>query len=418
MTTVSPNEAAIKTLPTPAAGNQVYWLNGKVEGRDVPRGVGVVVTAGGVKSFILNYRFGGRQRRYTIGRWPTWTVVAAVREARLLWQGIDRGEDPLVVKEAVREAAKPKPEPEPAKTVAAMLDQFVRAHVEKRLRRPDNYTQAFDRLVKPAIGSLPIQDLRRSHIVDMLDEIEEQSGAVMADRTLSYFSSALNWYADNVDEDFTVPRLTKLKRADGQSRERVLNDEEIRAVWRAAETDGTFGAVVRFLLLTGQRRGDVYGMEWSELGEDGVWTIPGARYKTGKAHRVPLSQAALAIVKAQPNTGPLIFPGRNGHRLTIGSNRKALLDAAITKENGDTPLPHWTLHDLRRTARTLLGTVAPRDIAERILGHVVGTKVERAYDRGTYDEPKRAALEALASLIGTILDPEAAQQAKVVPLRA
>src|SRR5207237_3186890 len=123
------------------------------------------------------------------------------------------------------------------------------------------YTQAFERLVKPAIGNLPVYGLRRSQIAAMLDGIENNNGAVMADRTLAYLGSALNWYAGR-DDDFTVPRLKGLKRATGRGRERVLQDDEIRAVWKTAGTAGVFGSVVRFLLLTGQRRGDVLGMVW------------------------------------------------------------------------------------------------------------------------------------------------------------
>src|ERR1700737_4950366 len=106
MATVMPNEAALKALEPPKASNQVHWLKGRVEGRDVPRRLGVVVTAGGVKSFILDYSFGGRQRRFTIGRFPEWSVVAAAREARLLWQQIDKGGDPLAEREGAREGGK------------------------------------------------------------------------------------------------------------------------------------------------------------------------------------------------------------------------------------------------------------------------------------------------------------------------
>src|SRR5947207_7174547 len=97
------NEAIIRALPIPEKGNAVHWFAGaKVEGKDLPRGFGVVVTAGRVKSFIVNYRIGQKQRRITIGRWPDWTIVAAVREARLLRQRVDRGEDPLGEREAAK----------------------------------------------------------------------------------------------------------------------------------------------------------------------------------------------------------------------------------------------------------------------------------------------------------------------------
>src|SRR5205814_8714153 len=135
----------------------------------------------------------------------------------------------------------------------------------------DNSTQVFDRLVKPAIGSMPIYHVRRSNVATMLDEIAARNGPVMADRTLQYSASALNWYADR-DDDFAPPRLKGLKRATGpeHKRDRVLSHDEIAAIWKAAEGAGTFGAAVRFLLLTAQRRGDVYGMTRDELGSNGV----------------------------------------------------------------------------------------------------------------------------------------------------
>jgi integrase len=414
MAVVGLNEATIKALPIPAHGNQVHWFPvAKVEGKEVPRGFGVVVTAGGVKSFALNYRIGQRQRRFTIGRWPEWTVVAAVREARLLRQRIDRGDDPLAAREKVREAARPQPEPEPVKTVAAVLDDFLANHVDKKLRDARHYRYALLELVMPAIGKLPIYGLRRSQIATMLDGIEAQNGVVTADRSLAYLSSAFTWYAAR-DDDFSPPRLKGLKRATRLSRDRVLTDDEIRAVWRASEANGTFGAVVRFLLLTGQRRGDVYGMEWRELEDNGTWTIPATRYKTGRAHSIPLSGAALAIVEGQPRSGQFVFPGVKGGQLSSGGDYKATLDAKITMANDGMALDPWTLHDLRRTARTLMARAGVRpDVAERVVGHVI-RGVEGIYDRHTYEDQKRAALEALSRLIADILDP---MPANVVPLR-
>jgi integrase len=415
MTTAKLNEAVVKALPTPASGNKLYPFAGAVvQGAAVPSGFFVRVTKDGARAFVMDYRASGRQRRYTIGRSPGWGALAAVQEARKLRQRIDRGGDPLGERRAARA---PAPVAAPVTTVGAVIVAFLTSHVDKRLRRPENYHDALERLVVPALGELPIYDLRRSHIAAMLNEIEANNGPTMADRTLSYLSSALNSYA-NEDDDFAVPRLKGLKRKKGQGRDRVLNDDEIRAVWRAAEANGTFGAVVRFLLLSAQRRGDAFGMTWSEL-SGATWTIPGERYKAGFTHTVELSGAALAIVEAQPRTGSLVFPNSTGGPLGKGGNRKAALDKAITKANGGVPLIPWTVHDLRRTARSLMSKAGvQRDIAERVLGHAVGNPVERAYDQHDYAAPKRAALEALARLIADILDPEGAETANVVPLRA
>jgi len=393
------NQKSIAALPAPASGSRVhYFPDAMIEGSRAPRGFGVRVTAAGVRSFVLNYRLNGREARLTLGRWPDWSAVRAVREARELRQRIDRGDDPLAERKAARAVVA---EPEPEKTIAAVIDEFVAGYVEKRLRAPRNYVQAFERLVKPAIGNLPVYGLRRSQIATMLDGIENNSGPVMADRALAYLGSALNWYAGR-DDDFTVPRLRGLKRATGRGRDRVLSDDEIKAVWRAAEAAGIFGAVVRFLLLTGQRRGDVRGMVWSELDKD-VWTIPAERYKTGRAHSIPLSKAALAIVAEQPRTGSLIFPGKGGRQLGEGSNRKVVFDRVLPD------MPHWTLHDLRRTARTLMSRAGVRpDVAERVVGHAVGGAVAQVYDRHSYEVEKREALEKLAALVGRIINPSPA----------
>jgi integrase len=403
--------ATIAALPAPAAGNKVHFFSGAVVPRQskrepelvVPRGFGVRVTKDGSRAFVLNYWLGGKQRSYTIGRHPDWSVLEAVKEARELRVRVDRGDDPLAEKKAARA---PEPVPEPAKTVADVIDAFLVSHVDKQLRRPDNYRAAFARIVKPAIGSVPLNELQRSHIVAMANGI---SADVMADRTLAYLSSALNWYAGQ-DDAFNPPKLKGLRRVKGRSRDRdrVLNDDELRVVWRASEVGGTFGAVVRLLLLTGQRRSDVYGMAWEEIDDSGVWTIPKERYKTGEAHTVPLSKAALAIVEGQPCIGRLVFPSTIGGRLGKGGNRKEGLDKAITKARDGVPLAHWTQHDLRRTARTLMARAGVRpDVAERVVGHVVGNSVARIYDRFEYDGPKREALEALARQIGEILEPQA-----------
>jgi integrase len=402
--------ATIAALPAPAAGNKVHFFSGAVVPRQskrepelvVPRGFGVRVTKDGSRAFVLNYWLGGKQRSYTIGRHPDWSVLEAVKEARELRVRVDLGQDPLAEKQAARIVALP---PAPILTLAEVLDRFLAVYAEKQLRRPDNYSRPFDRIIKPAIGSVAIDQLQKRDIAAMLNGI---GGDVMADRTLAYLSSALNWYSGQ-DDEFNPPKLKGLRRIKGRrDRDRVLNDDELRVVWRASEVGGTFGAVVRLLLLTGQRRSDVYGMAWEEIDDSGVWTIPKERYKTGEAHTVPLSKAALAIVEGQPRIGRLVFPSTIGGRLGKGGNRKEGLDKAITKARDGVPLPHWTQHDLRRTARTLMARAGVRpDVAERVVGHVVGNSVARIYDRFEYDGPKREALEALARQIGEILEPQA-----------
>jgi integrase len=288
---------------------------------------------------------------------------------------------------------------EPSRTVTEVLDLFMERYAPEKLRRPDLYADAFDRLIKPTIGKTAVTELKRRRIAEMLDEIEDNNGPVMATRALSYLRSALNWYATR-DDEFTVPIVRGMARSSSsdRARDRTLSDDEIRTLWPVFGQVGNFGLACRIKLLTGTRRQEVIGMMWAEIAGD-TWTIPAARYKTRKDHVVPLSAGAQAIINAQRRSGPLVFPGKRGATLSRGGNWKAAIDK---KAPGLAP---WTVHDLRRTARSLMSraTVRP-DIAERVLGHVIpGTG--RVYDRYEYLAEKRDALEKLAGLIDSIINP-------------
>jgi integrase len=201
-------------------------------------------------------------------------ALKAVREARHLRQRVDRGENPL----------EDRASPSGAATVASLLDDFVIRHVRNRnqpLRSADEYESAFKRLVKPRIGKLGIYEVRRSHVIKMLDEIEDANGPVMADRTLAYVRKAFNWYATR-DDQFNVPVVRGMGRVKPKerARTRVLSDEEIRTIWPVLEETGTYGSFVKMLLLTAQRHSEVARMSHIEIDADGIWTIPAERYKT------------------------------------------------------------------------------------------------------------------------------------------
>jgi integrase len=183
-----------------------------------------------------------------------------------------------------------------------------------------------------------------------------------------------------------------------RSRDRILNDDELRAVWKQA--NGSFGAFVRLLLLTGQRREKVAAMRWQDIGIDGTWSIPAEDREKGNANRLALPEVALDIIKAQPRfaSNPHVFAGRCDSHFSGYSKSKAAFDAKV-------PIAPWKLHDLRRTARSLMARAGVRpDIAERVLGHVI-RGVEGIYDRHSYREEKAQALRALAGLVLNIVDP-------------
>ena len=285
------------------------------------------MTAGGARAFILNYRLRGREHRFTIGAWPDWSALKAAREARNLRQRVDRGENPL-------DDRAPAPE---IKTVSKVLDDFVARYVrnnERPLRSADHIESAFDRLVKPRIGKLGVYEVRRSHIADMLDRIEDEAGPVMADRTRAYLRKALAWYAERDDQFNLTAAFVRVKpRANpkDRARTRVLSDDEIRAIWQALGEAATFGALIKTLLLTAQRRDEVAHMSRKEIGEDRIWTIPPERYKTKRPNFVPLSKAALAVIEAQPKIDgcDYVFPSRAETPFSGFGKSKAKLDKAV-----------------------------------------------------------------------------------------
>jgi integrase len=314
--------------------------------------------------------------------------------------------DPLQEKQQQRAAG--------GNTVNAVLDAFVQRHVRKNLRAAQEVERVFDKYVRPAIGAKCIYELRRRDVVEMLDAVEDDGDApVMADRVLAHTHKAFNWWATR-DDSFNSPIVKGMARTKPaeRARKRYLTDDELCDVWRALDTapaPACYPAYVRVLLLTTQRRDEVARMSWPEI-EGGTWVIPAERYKTGVENVVPLMEAVLQLLGNPPKTG-FVFSSTDGELPFSGfSKAKRALDKAIgelRKREKRKPIPHWTLHDLRRTARSLMSRAGvSADIAERVLGHKIGG-VRGVYDRHEYVAEKRDALQRLGALVERILNPPA-----------
>ena len=231
----------------------------------------------------------------------------------------------------------------------------------------------------------------------------------MADGVLATLRSIMNWYATR-DSDYNSPIVKGMRRdprsARERARQRILNDDEIRALWKAAEISGPFGAIVRLLLLTGQRREKVASAKWSDI-KDGVWTIATEKREKGNAGSLRLPSIAVEIIAAQDEIvgNPFVFPGnerKRQHKTADRSQLPCFNSWSKSKIEFDVRLPadmpSWTLHDLRRTARSLMSRAGiPRDHAERVLGHAIAG-VEGVYDRHAYEDEKAAALAQLSQL--------------------
>jgi integrase len=445
------SEKIVAAIDVPAKGNKVHFFSGAtLQGKKAPAGFGVRVTAGGTKSFVLFHRVDGRKYLETLGRWDenpqggTLTVRDAIVRADKLAKDIKNGrrEDPRPDRtrrledgnnpEGLKIGGAYDPEAEEddrEQKHPGLLDMFVERYCrkEKELKSADQYASTFRRLVAPDVGDLPVFGegrLRRSHIVDMLDEIEDESGPVMADRTLAYVRKAFNWFAAR-NEDFTNPIVKGLRSVGTNSRDRILNDEELRDLWAALDVaenvPACYPRFVKSLLLTTTRRSEAALMHTRELDGD-EWTIPAERYKTGIDHLIPLSAAARELIGEKPDGANgnswFVFTTTHGAKGFSGFSKcKRQLDktiAEIRARDGREPMPHWVLHDLRRTGRSLMSRAGvPSDHAERCLGHVIGG-VRGVYDRHEYLDEKRDAFEKLAGLVALILSP----QPNVTPMRS
>jgi integrase len=372
-------------------------------------------TARRLPSGVLTYGFRYRDKTSGRARWLALGLHGNITpdEARALAKkhagAVASERDPA----AERQRQRAKARSEASETVDAVLDGFLERHVLPALRSAKAIERAFDVYVRPRLGAGSIYSLRRRDIVEMLDAVEDQGGPVMADRVLAYVRKAFNWRSSR-DEDFVAPIVRGMARTTSKdrARARVLSDDEIRDLWAAlprAKVPPCYPRFVRALLLTGQRRTEVARSDWCEIAGS-IWTIPATRYKTKLEHVVPLTAAAHELL-GEPGVKGFVFSNDGGHHPLAGfSKAKRNLDREIDESRrarGLAPMARWTLHDLRRTARSLMSRAGvPADIAERVLGHVI-PGVRGVYDRHAYEAEKRAALEKLAGLVERIVNPVA-----------
>ena len=268
-----------------------------------------------------------------------------------------------------------------------------------------------------SLSELPVQKVMRADIAAELARIAEKNGGFAANRARAALSSLYSWaLAEGLTE--ANPVVGTRKAVDEIARDRVLTDEELRLIWRhAGEED--YGAIIRLLILTGQRREEVGGMRWSELDfGTRAWRISAQRTKNGRAHDVLLSPPAVDILQARGRHEgrDLVFGSREG-AFSGWSRAKAALDARIQGALDRGRLKPWRLHDIRRTVATRMADlgVLPH-VIEAALNHISGHKagVAGIYNRSSYVAEKSAALTLWAAHVIAITEGKAAD---IVSLR-
>ena len=264
------------------------------------------------------------------------------------------------------------------KQVNDVLDEFMTRYVRKQeLRTADEIESSLRRHVRPRIGTKAINELRRADIVEMLDAIEDKGSAHLADMVLALVRKAFNWWATR-DEQFISPIVRGMARTKvgDLSRQRVLTDDEIRHVWKAFAGfhPEAYGRIGRVLMLTGARLNEIAALRWDEI-DDGVFTIPASRHKAKTNHTLPILPTVAALIGSRPKGAEFVFSTQKGTTPFSGfSKAKVALDKKINasrKEAKLKPIPDWRLHDLRRTARSLMSRAGvTSDIAERVRRNV------------------------------------------------
>jgi integrase len=374
------------------------------ERREIPDallpGLYLVVQPSGAKSFAVRYRHGGRPRKHTLGPFPRLDLKTARELGGKALRTAAEGNDPASEKERAR-----------SDSVESVVEQFVERHINRNYRPKS--AKEVERSLRVhilaawrgrAIGSITRRDIR-----EVLDKIVDGGAPIMANRVHSIARKLFNWAVEN--DIIAVSPIAGIKQpTEEKPRDRVLSDDELRLVWQAADKMGPpFGSMVQLLILAGQRRGEIANMTWQEIDADNrLLSLPRERVKNDRAHDIPLSPQAIAVIEQVPRIGERFVFTMDGHRPINGFGRnKDRLDALLPRE-----MPPWVLHDIRRTVASgmaRLGISLP--VIERVLNHVSGSfaGIVGVYQRHDFANAKREALEAWGEHIGKLIADKSAK---------
>jgi integrase len=379
-------DAKIKALRPPASG-QAEIIDKAVPGLRVRIGVS------GAKSFVLRKRVAGKYRNITLGRYSErLTLADARKKARTLLSDIEIKADPIT---AIPQPRKRMPS---GYTVRALWPDYKRAKADRRSIR--EIERVFNRHILPEFGDRAADGITRAEITTFIDDIAGRS-PVMARNVLAYFSSFYGWALPRLDRLPGNPCRDAGRPAAPKARDRVLSHAEVGVLWGVLETEGPpFGPAIQLLMLTGQRRNEVFNADRAEFDlERALWTIPRERAKNGVTHLVPLSALALSIVKSllADHKSDKLIPARGNWDVGPSGFSKAIarLRDGLAERVNDT-VPHWTLHDLRRTLATGMQRLGVRlEVTEAVLNHVSGTRsgIVGVYQRHNFLAEKREALK-------------------------
>ncbi len=378
----------------PVAGERLEYRD------DVVKGLRVRVGSGGTKTFTYRARFGGKPRNFALGQYdPRRFTLANARDLARKMQGdIAEGRDP---------SGQLGRRPGDDGRLRGLVELYFQREVRGRKRTADAIERTFKVDILPTLGERLADTITRGDITKLVEQVtykankETPRQGRMVHQLLSAF---FNWALPRLDRLEANPCVGAWRPAVSASRDRVLSDDELKALWKAAGEAGEFGKGIRLLMLTGQRRSEVLEAKWAEFGlKAKLWTIPAERAKNGKANLVPLSGAALEVLSGIDRSAKseFLFPAKGNATAPMSGFTQlwGKVLKAVEVELGE-PVERFTMHDIRRTLATGLQRLGTRlEVTEAVLNHKSGSRagIVAVYQRHHFSDEKRHALDAWAA---------------------
>jgi integrase len=398
MATFNFTEQGIKALKSGDRPRIDYW-DEKVSG------FGVRVSDSGRKTWFFFYRLNGIKRRYTFGTYPTIGLAEARDKAKIARHQFENGMDPSADKQANREA----------ETFQELADLFIVRHAMVKKRTWQDDQRNLNKDILPDWKNLKAKDITRKQVSQLLAKVKSRGVKVHDNRIFAIVRKIFNFgIQQGILPPNTNPCQGMEKPSEETSRDRYLSDGEIQKVWKSIETQRPLiQAYFKLCILLAQRSGEVRSMEWSELDlVTGMWSLPGAKTKNKRPHKVPLCRQALEILSSISFTkekSKWVFPNPRNAAKPMCNTQKALqrvrAGSEITNVDSSREDISWFVgHDFRRSSATHMGRLGvPRFIVKRVLNHIGKSDITEVYDRYDYEAEKRKALEKWADHVDKVV---------------
>lgn len=397
MAKIQLNEKALQGMKPAAKRRQIFDAG--------QPGLALRITPDGTKSFSVVYKFKGRMRRLTLGKYPAVSIADARSRARDALTAVEKGEDPMATKAAVRLAG----------TFGELAKFYMDEHSKVKKKSWADDQRMLDAYVLPALKHVKASAVTIDDAEILLESVAKK-GPVQANRVRALLRHLYTWalstrkhrrdFLLTINPCAYVPRF-----AAEVVRERVYSDKEIKALWNVFGAMDAVGDLFKLQLLTAVRKGELKQMEWSEVDlERAIWTQPGEKTKNGKVHVVPLSTQAVRILEGlRADQDKLKNKSKKESKFVFFSSRTGAiamtwLQKAADRARKESKIEDFQAHDLRRTTATRLAEAGvPDNVLKMILNHSLGKDITGVYNQYKYFEERKQALQAWASKVALIV---------------